>query len=327
MNGDADAEADARALLAGCDVVDIHSESFVWGRILGYDLAARHGPGLLGARLYSQADLPRMSDGGLTGAVLSIATNPLRRRLPLAKNVARLVAGLGDASVVTDVAGYRRARAEGRFACFVAVQGGNGVASVDELPAVVSRVTLVHLTRSRIGAPSAPLGGGGGLTAYGGDFVAALNGRRVLVDLAHANPPTFWDALAAHDPSLPPIVSHTGVSGVHRSWRNLDDQQVRAIAERGGVVGIMFHRGFVGGPTTEAVFRHLEHVVSVGGEDAAAIGSDWDGMIVTPRDMPTASEFPVLVQRMLARGWSEERVRKVVGANYLRVVEAVRPAS
>src|SRR5438874_2483263 len=136
----------ARALLAGCDVLDIHNESFVWTRVFGYDMAARHGRGLLGARLYSQADLPRMRQGGLTGAVLSIATNPFRRRTVLSQNVVRLVASLRDACVVTDGAGYRRARAEGAFACFVAVQGGNAVASVDELPAVVSRVTLVHLT-------------------------------------------------------------------------------------------------------------------------------------------------------------------------------------
>lgn len=316
-----------RELLAECDVLDIHNESFVWTRVLGYDMAGRHGRGLLGARLYSQADLPRMREGGLTGAVLSIATNPFRRNSVLSQNVVRLVAGLRDASVVTDTADYRRARAEGRFACFVAVQGGNAVASVDELPAVVSRVTLVHLTRSRIGAPSAPLGGGGGLTSHGRDYVAGLNERRVLVDLAHANRSTFWDALEVHDRALPPIVSHTGVSGVHRSWRNVDDRQVRAIAERGGVVGIMFHRGFVGGPTAEHVFRHVEHVVHVGGEDAAAIGSDWDGMIVTPRDMPTAAEFPVLVQRMLDAGWTAERVGKVVGGNYLRVVEALRPSS
>lgn len=311
-------------------MLDIHSESFVWTRVFGYDLAARHGLGLLGARLYSQADLPRMREGGLTGAVLSIATNPLRRRSVLAANVDRLVSAAArdrGAVIVTDAAGYRRARADGTFACFVAVQGGNAVALADELPDVVTRVTLVHLTGSRIGAPSAPLGGGGGLTEHGREFVAALNERRVLVDLAHANRPTFWDALAAHDPSRPPIVSHTGVSGVHRSWRNLDDEQVRAVAERGGVVGIMFHRGFVGGPTAEAVFRHVEHVVAVGGEDAAAVGSDWDGMIVTPRDMPTASEFPVLVQRMLDRGWREDRIRKVVGGNYLRVLDSIRPAS
>ncbi|MDQ4098792.1 MAG: membrane dipeptidase [Actinomycetota bacterium] len=286
---------------------------------------------MLGARLYSQADLPRLREGGFTGAVLSVATNPFRRRASrssvAAINIQRLVAALGRAggvSVVADHAGYRAARAAGRLACFVAIQGGNA-ADVEQLPGGVSRVTLVHLTRSQLGSPSAPLGGSGGLTSYGRAFVEALNEQRILVDLAHASRRTFWGALAVHDRSLPPIVSHTGVAGVHASWRNIDDDQVRAIADRGGVVGIMYHRGFLGGATSEAVLRHLEHVIRVGGEDAAALGSDWDGLIVTPRDMPTARELPVLVQGMLDRGWSSDRVAKVVGMNYLRVVAAVRP--
>ncbi|MGH9277403.1 MAG: dipeptidase [Acidimicrobiales bacterium] len=310
------------------DVIDIHSESFVWTRVFGYDVRRAHGRGVLGARLYSQADLPRMRDGGLTGAVVSISTNPFRRRANrlavLGTNVERLVAALASAvAVVRDEAGYRAARAVGRFACFVALQGGNAATSVDAIPDVVSRVTLVHLTRSVLGASSAPLGGRGGLTPLGCTYVERLNERRILVDLAHANVRTFWDALDVHDRAVPPIVSHTGVSGVHRSWRNLDDDQVRAIAGRGGVVGIMFHRGFLGGSTADAVVRHLEHVVRIGGEDTPAIGSDWDGMITTPRDMPTASDLPVLVHAMAARGWPDGRIARVLGANYLRVLAAL----
>ena len=319
--------------MAATDVVDIHTESFVWTRVFGYDVSAAHGRGALGARLYSQADLPRMRDGGMTGVVMSVATNPFRRRgrrpATLAANVSRLVAALvaeGGVEVVDDLAGYHRARAAGRFPCFVAVQGGNAAGSASDLPAVVSRVTLVHLTRSVLGSPSAPLGGDGGLTAAGRRFVEGCNERRVIVDLAHASPRTFWDGLDVHAAGVPPIVSHTGVSGVHRSWRNVDDDQIRAVADRGGVVGIMYHRGFLGGSTSEAVLRHLEHVVAVGGEGAAALGSDWDGMIVTPRDMPTAADLPVLVAGMLRRGWPESRIRGVLGRNYLRVVGEVRPA-
>jgi len=319
--------------MAAVDVVDIHTESFVWTRVFGYDVSAAHGRGVLGARLYSQADLPRMKAGGLTGAVMSVATNPFRRqgRRPatLAANVDRLARSLQAAGegveVVGDLAGYRRARSAGRFPCFVAVQGGNAAASAEGLPRAVSRVTLVHLTRSVLGSPSAPLGGDRGLTAAGRGFVEGCNERRVLVDLAHASPRTFWDSLAVHAADVPPIVSHTGVQGVHRSWRNVDDNQIRAVADRGGVVGIMYHRGFLGGSTSDAVLRHLEHVVAVGGEGAAALGSDWDGMIVTPRDMPTAADLPVLVAGMLRRGWPESRIRGVLGANYLRVVGDVRP--
>ena len=309
----------------------------MWTRVFGYDLTRRHGRGALGARLYSQADLPRLVEAGVGGAVMSVATNPFRRagrRLSTAlDNLERLRATVDRSSVparvVADLASYRRAREDGQVACFLAIQGGNAADAdgdaVERLPDAVSRVTLMHLTRSSLGSPSSPWAGDRGLTEAGRRYVEALNRRRILCDLAHAGTRTFWDALAVHDRDVPPIVSHTGVCGVHRSWRNLEDAQVRAVAERGGVVGIMYHCGFLGGRSAEDVVRHLEHVVNVGGEDAAALGSDWDGLIVTPRDMPTVGELPVLVQRMLDRQWSPARIGKILGANYLRVMGDVRP--
>jgi len=325
-------------------VVDAHVESFIWTRVLGYDLASAHGPGLLGGRFWSQADLPRLAEAGLSGVVLSIATNPFRRRprrtSTLAANLDRLRAFVDrhpdDLAVVSDLDGYRRARASGRLACFLAVQGGNALASAEDLdrlpPGLLSRVTLVHLTASPVGTPSAPSPrGGGGLTPAGAALVEACNARRVLVDLAHINRRGFWDAIAVHDPALPVIVSHTGVRGVHDVWRNIDDEQIRTVADRGGVVGIMFHSAFLGDPfwrgSADAIVRHVEHVVRVGGEDAAAIGSDFDGLIVPPRDLSTVSQLPVLAQRMLDRRFPPELVGKVLGANYLRVVGEIRPGA
>ena len=340
----------ALELYTACEVIDLHVETFVWTRILGYDLTRAHGPGPTGARWLGQADLPRLAAAGLSGVVLSIATNPLRpagaRTATLHANLAQLRAAvtskpsasrLTSASTpVIDIAGYRTAREAGQLAVFLAVQGGNAFDSADDVrhlpPGALLRVTLMHLTDSALGATSSPLGrsrGRGGLTAAGRAMVGALNERRILVDLAHASKPTFWGALDAHDRALPPVVTHTGVSGVHPSWRNLDDDQIRAIAERGGVVGIMYHRGFLGRPArrvgAEAIVRHLEHAIAIGGEDVAALGSDWDGLIVTPRDMPTALELPVLVDRMIARTWAEPRIRRVLGENALRLIAAARP--
>ena len=332
-------------------MVDAHVESFIWTRILGYDLASTHGPGLLGGRFYSQADLPRMAEAGLTGVVLSIATNPFRRRArrtpALAANLDRLRAVVDghpdEVAVVSDLAGYRRARASGRLACFLAVQGGNALHSPDDLDllptGLLSRITLVHLTASPVGTPSAPVTGSwarrlsarrdDGLTALGTALVEACNAQRVLVDLAHINRRGFWDALEVHDRSLPVLVSHTGVRGVHDVWRNIDDDQIRAVADRGGVVGIMFHSAFLGDPfwrgSADAIVRHVEHVVRVGGEEAVVVGSDFDGLIVPPRDLSTVSRLPVLAQRMLDRGFRPELVSKVLGANYLRVVGDIRP--
>jgi membrane dipeptidase len=333
---------EALDLYRACDVVDLHVDTFIWTRIFGYDLLRRHGRGLLGARFYGQADLPRLRAAGVGGAIWSITTNPLRRRRAevFRKNLDRLVAIFARApeevALCRDAADYRAARAAGRHAAFIGVQGGN--AFDDDLAlesfdaSLLVKVTLVHLSTSSLGttsAPSARFGGGdGGLTDRGRELVAALDRHRVFVDLAHINRRGFFDAVDAHDRTRPLLVSHTGIAGVHRHWRNVDDEQLRAVADSGGVVGVMYQSSVLGEPLwggrSEAIVAHLEHIVDVVGEDHAALGSDWDGAIITPRDMATCLELPLLCEQMLARGWSHPRIAKVLGGNFLRALEQLR---
>ena len=325
------------------EVIDLHVDSFIWTRIFGYDLRRRHGRGLLGARSYSMVDIPRVREAALTGAIWVITTNPwqstARRPDVFVENVRRLQGILEsvpeDVAVVRNVAEYRRARAADKHAAFIGIQGGNALDrdpdSLDLIPDdLVVRITLVHLTNSRLGVTSAPKGGrrGEGLTELGRDYVRRMNEKRILVDLAHINREGFFDAIAAHDKTIPYLVTHTGVSGVHPHWRNLDDEQLRAVANAGGTVGIMYHAPFLGDPWlgghAETIVEHIAHVVDTVGEDHASIGSDYDGAIHPPRDMPTILELPRIVEPMLRRGWSPERIGKILGGNFLRVVEAVR---
>jgi membrane dipeptidase len=330
-------------LYLASDVIDLHVDTFIWARTYGYDLARRHGEGLFGARLYGQADVPRIREAQITGAVWVITTNPLRsmrgRAKTFVRNIATLRAKLescaDDVAVVRDAGEYARARAAGKHAAFIGIQGGSALdapGALDLIPErLVVRITLVHLYNSSIGVTSAPSGKEGGLTAAGKDYVRELDARRIFVDLAHIHPRGFFDAVEAHDRSLPLIVTHTGVSGVFPHWRNLDDEQLRAIADTGGTVGIMYHWPFLGrGPEGRGASRivdHVAHVVKIVGEDHASLGSDWDGAILTPRDMKTCLELPKLVEIMLRRGMREETIRKVLGANYLRALRHLRGAA
>jgi membrane dipeptidase len=329
---------EAVELHAAAGLFDLHVESFIWTRVFRYDLARRHDRTLLGGRLFGQVDVPRLRAAAVAGACMSIATNPFRpmssRRRVVRVNVARLRRALvaADVDVVDNAAAYDRARAAGRLACFIGLQGANALRPDDVgSPALagLSRVTLVHLTRSRHGAASAPGGGGRGLRAEGRAMVEALRAHAVLLDLAHASPRTFWDAMDAHGTTTPVIVSHTGVRSVRDSWRNLDDDQIRAIAATGGVVGIILHAGYLASPGRRAsaadVVRHIEHVIRVGGEEAAAIGTDYDGFIIPPRDLRTVTALPRLTQAMLDAGHAPERIIRVLGTNALRPLRAVRP--
>jgi membrane dipeptidase len=323
-------------------VIDLHIDSFIWTRLLGYDLTRRHDQGLFGARFYSQVDLPRIREANISGALWSITTNPLRsargRARAFGENLRRLERVLAtvpeDVAVVRDHAGYRAARAAGRHAAFVAIQGGNALDEDGALGVLadgkVIAVTVMHLLSSSLGRTSSPTGGGAaGLTARGREYVAQLNAMRVFVDLAHVSREGFYDALAVHDRTQPPIVTHTGVRAVHDVWRNLDDQQLRAIADLGGVIGVIFHGGYLdgsylGGGSADAIVDHIEHIAKTVGDEFVSLGSDWDGLIATPRDMPTCLELPRLVQRMLERGFSAERIQRVLGGNFLRALRHLR---
>ncbi len=219
------------------------------------------------------------------------------------------------------------------------MQGGNALDGDGALAANAAllelvRVTLVHLSTSSLGATSAATASRrrSRLTSARPRLRCprARRAGRVFVDLAHIHRNGFFDAVAVHDPSLPLMVSHTGVTGVTPHWRNIDDDQLRAVAATGGVIGIMYAAAFLGDPFLGAARRppivaHLAHIIAVVGDDHAALGSDWDGAIITPRDMPTCLELPRLVQQMLDRGWSAVRIHKLLGGNFLRALGALRP--
>lgn len=326
-----------------CDIVDLHVDSFIWTRVFGRDIRRRHGGGPFGARFFGHADLPRLREANVAGAIWALTTNPFRgaegRARVFARNLDRLRGILASASdqvsLVRDLAGYRAARAAGRHAAFLGIQGGNALDRDDAAMSLLDggdilKVTLVHLSSSSLGETNAPGGrADAGLTPAGKRYVEALDARRIFVDLAHIGRQAFFDAVDVHDRKRPLLVSHTGVSGVTPMWRNIDDAQLRAVADTGGVVGIIFHGGFLGAPawhggSARAIVDHIAHVCDVAGEDHVALGSDWDGAIVTPRDMPTCLELPRLVQFMLDRGFGEGRVRKVMGGNFLRALGDLR---
>jgi membrane dipeptidase len=333
---------EAIQLYLDAEVIDLHVDSFIWTRIFGYDLRDRHGHGLLGARFYSQVDFPRILEARIGGAIWVITTNPAKvapeRETAFFQNLADLKAIFATVpeqfQLVRSAREYRAARALGKHGAFIGVQGGNALdhrpEAIDRIPeGDVLRVTLVHLSTSSLGTTSSPLARrDDGLTDAGRDFVRRLQARRIFVDLAHVSKRGFWDAVEVADRTQPLIVTHTGVEGVHPHWRNLDDDQLRAIADRGGTVGVMYQSSFLGDPylggSAARIVDHLDHVVKTVGEDHASLGSDWDGAILPPRDMPTCLELPKLVQIMLDRSWPETRIRKVLGENFLRVVAEVR---
>jgi membrane dipeptidase len=337
-----DVSVEAVQLLDDAHFIDLHLDLEVPVRLYGYDPMRRHQIATRPNIWFGHTDLPRLREARFTGVMYDIATNPFRpmgnRQATTLANVARVTERLDSLSehfaVVRTRSNYDAAVATGRTACMITLQGANALSSdpqvlEGELGDTLVRMTLVHLTSSDLGGTSSPLGRDKGLTDKGRDMVERMNAARVFVDLAHSGEKTFWEALEVHSSGLPPIVTHTGVRGVRDHWRNLSDEQIRAIADRGGVVGVMYQSNFLEPVLTwgsrRSIVDHLAHIIEVAGEDVPAIGTDYDGMIIPPADLPDVTHHALLVQDMMDRGWSEGRIRKILGENFLRSFAALRP--
>lgn len=327
---------EARALHDEICVLDLHADTAKLMDKLGYDLAARHDrPMPRVANVFGHVDLPRLRDGGVAGQFFSFWTTPYPER-GCARSVARQLDALDDAMARNPAdlawtrtgAEVRAAKASGKIAALGGIEGGQALeGDLATIEAFARRgvryLGLLHFSANAIGRPAKGRGAdsSAGLTGFGRDAIRECERTGVIVDLAHINRRGYFDALEVA--TLPPMVSHTGVLGVHQHWRNIDDEQLRAIADKGGCVGIIFARRYLGSASIDAVVDHLLHVIDVAGEDVPALGSDFDGFVVPPHGLEDVAALPNLTVALSRRGVATRVLEKILGGNVLRVLDAV----
>ena len=159
-----------------------------------------------------------------------------------------------------------------------------------------------------------------GLSPFGFQAVRAMEEAGIIVDLAHASEKMVADVLQVA--TRPPLVSHTGVRGTCDSTRNLSDNTMKAIAAKGGLIGIGYWKGAVCDDTPAGVAKAIRYAVDLVGEDHVALGSDYDGSTTVTFD---ASQSATLVEAMMKAGLTSEQIAKISGGNAIRFLEANLP--
>jgi membrane dipeptidase len=327
--------ADARALHAAHPAIDLHADTLMWTRWIGYQLHARHEPPLPRGAFFGHVDVPRLHEGGIGAQFFGLVSLPVAHR-----GNARVIdeqIDLLDVEASRDHGRLRkvrtadeveRAHQDGATGALLGIEGAHALdGDLDKVEHYARRgvryLGILHFSANEAGFPAYGRGrsDGDGLTPWGKELVERCEAAGIIVDLAHVNRRGFLDACQMA--TRPPIVSHTGVTSAFRHWRNIDDDQLRAVADKGGVVGIIFCPRFLGGDGIDAVVRHLLHVIDVAGEDAVALGSDWDGFIVPTRDLRDAARLPLLTDALLAARLNEGTIAKLLRRNALRVLHDV----
>ncbi len=251
----------------------------------------------------------------------------------------------------TSVADLTRARRSGRMAVFYLYQNtrqfGHDPDRVDLFHRLgVRSCQLTYNTRNLVGVGCWEQGG---LTPFGRELIGRMNARRMLVDLSHANMQTMQETIAAS--RAPVIISHTACMAVHENRRNTTDANLKALADRGGVVGICQMRPFLTTAKRDnlhAYFDHLMHAIKVAGVEHVCIGSDRDHRVIqlSPEyiaelkkeegSQVNDSELPYFIDELngprrmevvwdglVKRGLAAGDVERVMGMNLLRLYREV----
>ena len=332
-------------------VADMHADSLLWNR----DLSV--------ASTYGHLDLPRMRKGNLALQVFSIVTKtphnlnihrnkadsdnitylaiaqawPLRTWFSLAERVLYQCNRLQR--IADDPANHfaiirnqhelatfltRRHTDPDQLAGVLSIEGAHALeGNLDNIErfyqAGVRLVGLAHFFDTRLGG-SAHGVHKGGLTDFGRRAIKIMLRKHMIIDLAHSSAATFNDVMSMTD--RPVIVSHTGIDGTCHSVRNLTDTQLRQIAAHKGIVGIGFWPTATCGTNVKAIVKAIRYTVDRIGVDYVALGSDFDGSVKQPFDV---SHMAVLTQALLQNGFSHEDIRKIMGSNVVKFLQANLP--
>jgi membrane dipeptidase len=178
----------------------------------------------------------------------------------------------------------------------------------------------------------------GGLTDIGARFLEEAEKLGIVVDVSHLNDPSFWDVIKFA--RAPVIASHSNCRALCDHLRNLTDDQIKAVADGGGVVGVNACSVFVNPPDLEHLVDHLDHIVKVGGIEHAGLGPDFadyllaymtevdkaslplDG-IMPVRGLPGDEAFPKFAEELARRGYKPAEIDLIMGENFGRVFKEI----
>lgn len=328
----------AKRLMERIISIDSHTD-LPWRMKRGYTL---------GRRSVAQVSLPKMNESGLTCEALVAFT--VQRGLDPESLVAaeKENFGLLD-NIFTDVGRYgeycglartskdvRDLFYNGKKAFFAVVENAYGlggkIENVKKLADMgVVYMTLCHSSDNDVcNSSSKTADPNKGLTEFGRKVVEEMNRYGIIVDLSHTSPGTFWDVYKYS--KAPFICSHSGAKAVWDHNRNITDDQLRALAEKNGVIQVYIVPDFMdvkskwGEVSIDHFMDHLLHCIEVAGIDHVGIGSDFDGG-GGGWGMNGDNDVINITMRLIEHGFSDSDIRKIWGENFLRVLDEVQAAA
>ena len=280
-------------------------------------------------------DLPRLLAAGVGLQFFALFTTPssgpglnLRRILEMIAHFHRSVAA-SDGRLRPVLTAADVMPREGTVGGLLAVEGlgaiGGSVEVLEMLHLLgVRSAMLTWNERNELADGALEQTSGGGLSAAGRSIVEAMQRLHMVLDVSHLGEKGFWGLLEASEG--PFIASHSNARAVCDHPRNLRDEQLKALAARGGVAGMNFYTQFVvgeGPATLGDLIRHMRYIADLVGPEHIGLGSDFDGIHAWPEGLGGVQDYPTLREALVRAGFSEDEREGILGGNMRRVLQTV----
>jgi membrane dipeptidase len=318
----------------------LHRDSIVFDGHCDTLLSLLDGKRKLGDRSgEGHIDLPRLREGGVTAQVFAIfiedeylPAGAARQTLRLMDVLFRELAQNADALLLaTTTEDIELAKRTHKVAVVIGIEGAESLEGDLALLRAFHHmglrvITIAWSRRNQAADGTYEVRTGGGLTRFGLELVQECNRLGILIDISHLAPAGVRDVLEAS--SRPIIASHSNAHALCSHVRNLTDEQLAAVAAKGGVVGVTYVPEFLTnggqGASLDTLLDHVAHIVQVAGIDHVGLGSDFDGFTsAPPAGLEDVTHLPALSEALVRRGYAADQVRKVLGGNFMRVFRQV----
>lgn len=210
------------------------------------------------------------------------------------------------------------------YGAILALENGSALCGNIEMVDVLYRLGFRLITLTWNGCNELGYGAvdslGDGLTDFGKDVVRRMNSLGMVIDVSHLSEKGFWDV--ADLSTMPFVASHSNAKAICSHPRNLTNEQIKEIIARRGVIGINLYDCFLsdyGNSDINTVISHIEHIMSLGGENSIGIGTDFDGIPKSAKGLENVSCLRKLSEELLLLGYTETQIDKIMYSNFERV--------
>lgn len=280
-------------------------------------------------------DLPRLKKADVGIQVFAVFVEEkfkpyyaVQRTLQIIDKFYIIVEKSDDIVLIKDYDDIKLASQRNKLGAILAVEGADGVFDLSALRNLyrlgVRMLSLTWNNRNHLADGVGEVIANGGLTKAGRDLIKEMNNLHMIIDVSHINKKGFWDIIRYS--SQPILASHSNANSICRHPRNLDDEQLHAIAAKNGLVGINFCPIFLTKnkkSEIKDIIKHIDYIKDLIGSNYISLGTDFDGIMTTPEGMEDVSNLTRLQEELIKYGYSESEIKKIFYKNYLNFLEKI----